>query len=1306
MDNQFENFITVYKNILNKKNNRDIKKIIFFALQSIKNYDITKFKPKQQIIINQLKNYYDKPTKNRENDVNGLIMQYYIDQDDEIDEDEEGVDIELDEQDNEVKRSSIFDENKQKLYYDVEDVIQLEKYTIEKLLSVYNITLKPYLDDEIGQWFCEDQLEFSKPYKRVFIKQYIKKHGIIKCNTVVQVVMISVHDKKKKIYPIFQTKYTIIRNAEDVDYFLRQSELDIKSRIGMFTKKMNAKESVETTQINPSGFVDMGIEYERLNIVKIRNVFASSYIPLPDRIIHTKSCINIKNNDEKCFLYCHLLHERYRKNGFKKIQGAERLHGEKAFNYNNEMIHLNYENIHFPIPYNTFYIIKKIEEQNQIRINVFEYKENKKNDIVPIYHSKKEFENCMNLLVINDKKKKYHYVYIKNINGLLRSNLQHDGTKFCENCFKNFSTKRAFDSINHKCNYKYDSSVLPSHMAIVDNKLVKCPIDMYVKEFNKKHTIFLPFVMYCDFESILKKTEDEKDEKHPDKRQHELSSYCYNLVCRERPIFNRFKLYRGNGEESVIDHFLNEVKTNVLEHIKQCKKKFYALPVLTDEQLKRHKKIKKCEFCNVKFNTEIKKVQHHNHLSGDFIATICQSCNSKIRVDSTLYIVFHYLRGYDIHYIITKINDYFKDSNINLLGHNSSSIFHVGIQNNIKIIDSHEYIKGSLKSLSENLKYKDIIHTRELVNKYGREYLIKDIFPFRYVDSFSKYNENTFPDIEYFDNINKDTYNKYRKFYYSMFNTLGEYSDYYLSKDVKLLSDIMESYRGLFMDKYGTEIFSHYSINSLTWEVMKKWCPVQIKILDNYKIYSAFESMVRGGLCDIASMRYACANNKYMKHYDPTTESSYIMHFDINSMYGHVMRSYPLPYDEFSYLTNEEIQQFNIWDYDINSEYGYILNIDISEIDIKYHDFYNDLPLFPVKNKILKKNLSDYQKQILKDKSFISTEKLICDLYKKENYTLHYLTLQFYLKMPGFKIKDINYIIKFKQAKFMKDYIEYNHKNRIEADNNNDKLMYKLMINSCFGRTLLNKMKYSSNIKMFNDDDYEKVLKIISSDRFKDYEIIDENNALLNIEKQCIKLDSPSYIGSCILDLSKIIFYDNFYKLKKRYGNNISLMYYDTDSYLCHIKTDDVYKDMSEMDIFDMTSYKSDFKYYKQGVYEMGLLKDENASSKDENSVYNSQIVEACALKSKLYGYRKENEKVKFKGIKNQLDFQSLKDAIFDNETIKSEFYTIKTKDHKIFSYTDQKLLMSYTDKRYLYNPVMSYAYGHYMIDNNYENMI
>ena len=40
--------------------------------------------------------------------------------------------------------------------------------------------------------------------------------------------------------------------------------------------------------------------------------------------------------------------------------------------------------------------------------------------------------------------------------------------------------------------------------------------------------------------------------------------------------------------------------------------------------------------------------------------------------------------------------------------------------------------------------------------------------------------------------MDKTTYEKYRKLYYTYFNKLGQYSNYYLQKDAFLLSDIME----------------------------------------------------------------------------------------------------------------------------------------------------------------------------------------------------------------------------------------------------------------------------------------------------------------------------------------------------------------------------------------------------------------------------------------------------------------------------------------------------------------------------------
>ena len=94
------------------------------------------------------------------------------------------------------------------------------------------------------------------------------------------------------------------------------------------------------------------------------------------------------------------------------------------------------------------------------------------------------------------------------------------------------------------------------------------------------------------------------------------------------------------------------------------------------------------------------------------------------------------------------------------------------------------------------------------------------------------------------------------------------------------------------------------------------------------------------------------------------------------------------------------------------------------------------------------------------------------------------------------------------------------------------------------------------------------------------------------------------------------------------------MLYIDTDGFLCQIKTDDVYKDMYEMNIFDMSCYDPKFKYYRPGKYEMRLLRDESPMT---------QIIEAVSLKDKLYGYIKENDELKCKGMKNDISFQSLK---------------------------------------------------------------
>ena len=60
-------------------------------------------------------------------------------------------------------------------------------------------------------------------------------------------------------------------------------------------------------------------------------------------------------------------------------------------------------------------------------------------------------------------------------------------------------------------------------------------------------------------------------------------------------------------------------------------------------------------------------------------------------------------------------------------------------------------------------------------------------------------------------------------------------------------------------------------------------------------------------------------------------------------------------------------------------------------------------------------------------------------------------------------------------------------------------------------------------------------------------------------------MNKPVYLGLSMLDLSKTVmheFWHDYVKLK--YGKNAKLCYFDTDCFIFHVKTDDIYKDIVE----------------------------------------------------------------------------------------------------------------------------------------------
>ena len=92
-------------------------------------------------------------------------------------------------------------------------------------------------------------------------------------------------------------------------------------------------------------------------------------------------------------------------------------------------------------------------------------------------------------------------------------------------------------------------------------------------------------------------------------------------------------------------------------------------------------------------------------------------------------------------------------------------------------------------------------------------------------------------------------------------------------------------------------------------------------------------------------------------------------------------------------------------------------------------------------------------------------------------------------------------------------------------------------------------------------------------------------------------MNKPVYLGLSKLDPSKTVIYEFWYDyLKPKYGENARLCYMDTDSFIFHVKTDNIYKKCAE-DVetrFDTSNFEIDTPLPNgKNKNVIGLMKDE-----------------------------------------------------------------------------------------------------------------
>ena len=90
----------------------------------------------------------------------------------------------------------------------------------------------------------------------------------------------------------------------------------------------------------------------------------------------------------------------------------------------------------------------------------------------------------------------------------------------------------------------------------------------------------------------------------------------------------------------------------------------------------------------------------------------------------------------------------------------------------------------------------------------------------------------------------------------------------------------------------------------------------------------------------------------------------------------------------------------------------------------------------------------------------------------------------------------------------------------------------------------------------------DQVLQNVSRFTFKTFKIFGENLAAITHNPKRIYWDKPTIVGAAILELAKFQMYRFHYNIMKPHFD-CRLLYSDTDSLLCKIRSDDFYKELA-----------------------------------------------------------------------------------------------------------------------------------------------
>ena len=365
-------------------------------------------------------------------------------------------------------------------------------------------------------------------------------------------------------------------------------------------------QKLDDEQLEGSGFVLNGIINVILEIYKVNDIQASSWVELPEKYKNNKSIIDIKNDDQFCFLWCILAH----------LFPVED-HKNRTSNYSMHTNKLILNRLEIPMKIKD---IPKLENLNNLNVNVFELT---KTVLTPIHINTNYDQPQIDLLLYQN-----HYCLITKLHCLINKDSHMKWV--CRRCLTAFSSEDILSQHIDRCQKQQPTNITFSwkdHLKFEDYHM-KVPI---------------PIRVYADFECINQPTDDPKVLF----KQIPIAVGFYIIS----PFGNNYSSYFG---ESCVTWFVNEMLTlgNIASNYFETN-----LPLeITPEEHQSFQQSKVCWLCERKLDGEgeaTHNVRDHDHLTGKYRGAAHNKCNLNCKKKSSSFvpIFFHNFSGYDCHLI-------------------------------------------------------------------------------------------------------------------------------------------------------------------------------------------------------------------------------------------------------------------------------------------------------------------------------------------------------------------------------------------------------------------------------------------------------------------------------------------------------------------------------------------------------------------------------------------------------------------------------------------------------------------------------